>query len=112
MKALALATLAVIGLAALPSAKADYWNGSPSFWFDDATYGGFRHYGSPHSGGPYFIAGFGDDNYPGERRYWGGPYWTECSGRHPPFETYRMRCRHLVVKVAVLHRRHIRARLR
>jgi hypothetical protein len=77
MKVLALAVVAAIGLGAAPSAKA-------GVWFDGPSYGG------PHGGGPYFVAGFGDDNYLGQPRYWGGPYWTTCRGIHPPFQTYRI----------------------
>jgi hypothetical protein len=76
MKFLALAMVAAIGLGAA-SAQA-------GVWFDGPSYGG------PHGGGPYFVAGFGDDNYLGQPRYWGGPYWTTCRGIHPPFQTYRI----------------------
>jgi len=76
MKFLALAMVAAIGLGAA-SAQA-------GVWFDGPSYGG------PHGGGPYFVAGFGDDNYPGQPRYWGDPYWTTCRGIHPPFQTYRI----------------------
>lgn len=76
MKVLALAVVAAIGL----------WTASAQagVWFDGPAYGG------PHGGGPYFVAGFGDDNYLGQPRYWGGPYWTTCRGIHPPFQTYRI----------------------
>ncbi len=76
MKVLALAVVVAIGL----------WTASAQagVWFDGPAYGG------PHGGGPYFVAGFGDDNYLGQPRYWGGPYWTTCRGIHPPFQTYRI----------------------
>ena len=72
MKAFALAALAAIGWGTAPSARADVWFDNPpsGFGVPDA---------SPHHGGPYFVAGFGDDNHVSQRRYWGGPYWVECA---------------------------------
>ena len=84
MKAFALAALAAIGLGTAPSARGDVWFDNPrsGFGVPDAN---------PHHGGPYFVAGFGDDNYGVRRRYWGGPYWyrvaptcQELTLRQPP----------------------------
>ena len=61
-------------------------------------------------GGPYVVAGFGDDHDDGWHRYWGGPYFVVCSGY--PFETYRMSCRRSVKVVTRDHRRHIKVRLK
>jgi hypothetical protein len=103
MKALALAAVAVIGLGTAASAQA-------GVWFDGASYGG------SHGGGPYFVAGFGDDNYLRQPRYWGGPYWTICRGINPPFQTYRIppaSCGPWRVKLATRqHQRLIRVRLK
>jgi hypothetical protein len=103
MKTLALAVVAAIGLGAATSAQA-------GGWFDGPSYGG------PRGGGPYFVAGFGDDNHLGQPRYWGGPYWTICGGTHPPFQTYRIppaSCGPWRVKMAARqHQRLIRARLK
>jgi hypothetical protein len=105
MKAFALGMVAAIGLGAASSAKAD-------FWFDGPSFGSAVHDGR-HHGGPYVVAGFGDDSYRGQRRYWGGPYWIDCPGYNPPFETYRMSCRPMAVKIATRdHRRVIRVRLK
>jgi hypothetical protein len=107
MKALALAMIVTIGLGAAPSAQADVWFDGPFGW-------GAPSYGGPHAGGPYFVAGFGDDNYLGQPRYWGGPYWTMCRGTHPPFQTYRIppaSCRPWRVATRQ-HQRIIRARLK
>jgi hypothetical protein len=110
MKTLALAVVAAIGLGAATSAQAGVWFNGPS-GFDAPSYGG------PHGGGPYFVAGFGDDNHLGQPRYWGGPYWTMCRGTHPPFQTYRIppaSCRPWAVKMAARqhHPRIVRARLK
>jgi hypothetical protein len=106
MKTLALA--AAIGLGAATSAQADVWFDGPAGF--DAPYDGGAY------GGPYFVAGFGDDNHLGQRRYWGGPYWTVCRGYNPPFQTYRIppnSCGPWAVKMAVRqHQRIIRARLK
>ena len=109
MKTLALAVVAAIGLGAATSAQAGVWfDGPPGF--DAPSYGG------PHGGGPYVVAGFGDDNPLGQPRYWGGPYWTMCRGPYPPFQTYRIppaSCRPWVVKVIARQHPHvIRARLK
>ena len=61
-------------------------------------------------GGPYFVAGFGDDHDEGPHRYWGGPYFVVCPGY--PFETHRMSCRRSVKVVIRDHRRHIKVRLK
>jgi hypothetical protein len=101
MKAFASGVVAVIALATAPSARADFWFGA-----------GVLH-DRPSYGSPYLVAGFGDDNYRGQRRYWGGPYWVDCSGYNPPFETYRLSCRPAVFKIATRdHRRGIRLRLK
>jgi hypothetical protein len=106
MKAFALGVIAAIGLATAPSARAD-------FWFDGPSFGSGALYDRQYHGGPYFVAGFGDDNYRGQRRYWGGPYWVDCSGYNPPFETYRMSCRPTVVRIATRdHRGRIKVRLK
>ena len=111
MKTLALAQVvaigvAVMGLGAATSAQAGVWFDGPS-WFDA------RHDGGPLRGGPYFVAGFGDDNHLGQPRYWGGPYWTTCRGTHPPFQTYRIPPASCRPWVAVSqHQRVIRARLK
>jgi hypothetical protein len=106
MKALALAVVAAIGLGAAPAAKAEFWSDGPSFGFAAS-------YDRPYHGGPYFVAGFGDDHSGGRRRYWGGPYWVDCKGYNPPFETYRMSCRPAVVKIAARgHRHSVKVRLK
>ena len=109
MKTLALAVVAAIGLGAAASAQAGVWFDGPSGFAAPYADG-------PHGGGPYFVAGFGDDNHLGLPRYWGGPYWTMCRAPNPPFQTYRIppaSCRPWVVKVAAhQHRRVIRARLK
>jgi hypothetical protein len=103
MKTLALAVVAAIGLGAATSAQAGGWLDGPS-------------YGGPRGGGPYFVAGFGDDNHLGQPRYWGGPYWTICGGTHPPFQTYRIppaSCGPWRVKMAARQHQHlISARLK
>jgi hypothetical protein len=103
MKILPLAVVAAIGLGAAASAQAGVWFDAPS-------------YGGSNGGGPYFVAGFGDDNHLGQPRYWGGPYWTTCGGTHPPFQTYRIppaSCGPWQVKLAARqHHRLIRARLK
>jgi len=109
MKTLGLAVVAAIGLGAATSAQAGGWFDGP-FGFDAPSYG------SPRGGGPYFVAGFGDDNHLGQPRYWGGPYWTICGGIHPPFQTYRIppaSCGPWWVKMtARQHQRLIRVRLK
>ena len=109
MKTLALAVVAAIGMGAATSAQAGVWFDGP-FGFDAPSYGG------PRGGGPYFVAGFGDDNHLGQPRYWGGPYWTICGGTHPPFQTYRIppaSCGPWRVKMAARqHQRLIRVRLK
>ena len=61
-------------------------------------------------GGPYVVAGFGDDHDDGWHRYWGGPYFVVCSGY--PFETYRLSCQRSVKVVVRDHRRHMKVRLK
>jgi hypothetical protein len=108
MKALVLAIVTTIGVGVTTAAAAQTWFDGPP-WFA-APYAGDQ-----PSGGPYIVAGFGDDPL-GQPRYWGGPYWTMCRGTHPPFQTYRIppaSCRPWAVKVATgPHRRVIRARLK
>jgi len=109
MKALVLSLVAAVGLGAATSTQAGVWFDSP-FVFD------VPHDVGPHHGGPYFVAGFGDDNALDQPRYWGGPYWTLCRGLNPPFQTYRIppaSCRQWFVKVAGRHHQHIsKARLK
>jgi len=62
-------------------------------------------------GGPYVVAGFGDDHDDGWHRYWGGPYFVVCPG-YPPYETYRMSCRRSVKVVVRDQRRHVKVRLK
>jgi hypothetical protein len=100
-----LAIVAAIGLGYAPCAKAE-------FWLDGNRSSSAALYGGAYHGGPYFVAGYGDDNYGGQRRYWGGPYFAACYGNNPPFETYRMNCRRAVVKVARRDHRRIGARLK
>jgi hypothetical protein len=104
MKAFVLAAVATIGLATAPS-KADFWFDGlgPGFGVPDS---------GPHHGGPYFVAGFGNEHADGPRRYWGGPYFAPCSGWHPPFETYRMVCKPVVAKIAIREHRRSRVRLK
>ena len=66
MKALAL-IVAATGLMAT-AAKADYWANPPPY---------YRSYVAP-----YFV-------YAG-RPYWGGPFFVDRPGLHPPYETYRL----------------------
>jgi hypothetical protein len=105
MRACTLAIVAAIGLGYAPCAKAE-------FWLDGNRSSSAALYGGAYHGGPYFVAGYGDDNYGGQRRYWGGPYFAACYGNNPPFETYRMSCRPAMVKVARRDHRSIRARLK
>jgi hypothetical protein len=106
MKAVvALVLLVAIGAGTTSSANAEFWIGSPSSGFDAL--------GRVHRGGPYFVAGFGDDILVRQRRYWGGPSWVICGGVNPPFDTYRRpphACRQSVVKIAARDRRRIRVR--
>jgi len=108
MKTLALIVVVSIAFGAT-AAKADFWFDSPPLFI--APYDG-----DPRSGGPYVVAGFGDDHALGQPRYWGGPYWTTCRGPYPPFQTYRIppaSCRPFAVRVAAQrHPRVIRARLK
>jgi hypothetical protein len=103
MKAFAWALVAAIGLGMAPPAKAD-------FWFEEPSFGAVPYRGAYH-GGPYVVVGYGDDNYDGQRRYWGGPFWVEC-GYNPPFETYRKRCRPLAANIATRDYRRIKVRLK
>ena len=101
----ALSVIATVALGMSASAKADAWPAEP--WSFNDTYGG------PHSGGPYFVAGYGDDNLGHPRRYWGGPYWITCPGRYPPFDTYRPpNCHSKVITMAIREHRSIRVRLK
>jgi len=104
MKAFALAVVTAVALASGPSATADNW-------FDEPAFRATSRYDG-HHGGPYYVAGYGDDSLGRPRRYWGGPYWVSCRGYNPPFETYRMSCRASAVKIASRNHRHIRARLK
>jgi hypothetical protein len=104
MKAFVLAAVAITGLGIVP-AKADFWFDGlgPAFGVPDS---------GSHHGGPYFVAGFGNEHADVPHRYWGGPYFASCSGRHPPFETYRMSCRPRVAKIASRDDRSSRVRLK
>ena len=82
-----------------------------NFWFDPAPGFGVPDVPPEARGGPYYVAGFGDEHANVPRRYWGGPYFVSCSGRQPPFETYRLSCRPAVVNVAI-HHEHQRGRAR
>jgi hypothetical protein len=114
MKTLALAVVAVTGLGGATSAQADLWFDGPAGFSVPLVAAPYD--GRPHGGGPYFVAGFGDDHHVDQSRYWGGPYWTTCRGLYPPFQTYRIppaSCRPFAVKVAGRqHQRVIRARLK
>ena len=94
MKAMALAAVAAIGLLTATIAKADSWFGGPFFLFAPYDHG-------PHRSTPYFVAGWGYDNYGEQRRYWGGPFWAENCGNSPPYETYTLSPRHC----RLVHRR-------
>jgi hypothetical protein len=94
MKAIALPAVAVIGLLTATAAKADPWSGGPFFMF--APYNNGQHHSVP-----YFVAGWGDDNYEKQRRYWGGPFWVENCGDDRPYETYTSSPRHC----RIAHRR-------
>jgi hypothetical protein len=105
MKGLALAVVGAIGLGATPAAKAD-------FWLEGRSFGPAAPDAGAYHDGPYVVAGFGDESLGAPRRYWGGPYWTECSGNNPPFETWSMRCP-AAVKIAVReHDRRVKVRLK
>ena len=82
MGAAALLLTALIALATSRSAYAEVWPDPP--WSES----NYRH-GDQYLGGPYYVAGFGNDNPTKRRRYWGGPYFVSCPGFNPPYETYR-----------------------
>jgi hypothetical protein len=104
MKAVGWTVAAALWTANIPGAKAD-------FWFDPPAGLGVPDVPPEARGGPYYVAGFGDQ-IASRRKYWGGPYFVVCSGHIHPYETYRMNCRPPVVKVAIHHHRRIRARLK
>jgi hypothetical protein len=86
MKSVAFAVVAAIGLLATTSARAD-WFGAPSaFGFD----GSFYYPGGSYRPSPYVVAGWGDDGYQDQRRYWGGPFWVDYRGYNPPYESYSL----------------------
>jgi hypothetical protein len=78
---------AALALLAAPAARAEIYTFSdwgPGF--------GSWHYdpGQPR-GGPSIVAGWGDDLSDGpHRRYWGGPFFVDRRGYHPPYESYRL----------------------
>ncbi len=88
MRAVALIAACTIGLCAVPAAKAEIYT------FTDWGPGfGSWHYdpGQPR-GSAYVVAGWGDDLTQdldhGQRRYWGGPFFVDKRGYHPPYQSY------------------------
>ena len=89
MRIVTLAALAAIGWLAATPVKADWttsWPFAPPFGFG---YDGTHYYsGTYYRARPYVVTGFGDDGFAGQRRYWGGPFFVERRGFHPPYESY------------------------
>jgi hypothetical protein len=88
MRTVVLITAACVGLLAATTAKAEF----PEFpiWSDWGPGFGTWHYdpGQPkHTMST--VAGWGDDLSEGQHRYWGGPYFVDRRGHHPPYESYR-----------------------
>ena len=104
---IAAAAFVAVAVLTARSANAEFW--------PDQPWSGFSHENNGHHrGGPYRVAGFGDDDLIVRRRYWGGPYFVSCPGSNPPYETHRPPypgCRS-AVKIAARHQRHIRVRLK
>jgi hypothetical protein len=84
--ALMLVTVVAAGLLAMSPARADWFGGPFGFGFDSPY-----HPGGPYRGSPYVVSGWGDDGYRDQRRYWGGPFWVDYRGHHPPYESYGIR---------------------
>jgi hypothetical protein len=84
MRAVALIAACTIGLCAVPAAKAEIYT------FTDWGPGfGSWHYdpGQPR-GSASVVAGWGDDLSQDQRRYWGGPFFVDKRGYHPPYQSY------------------------
>ena len=72
MKAIAL-IVAATGLT-VTAAKADVW------FYPAPVYVSHR--------APYVVT-FPGDVAPAGRPYWGGPFWTDCRGIDPPYDSYQ-----------------------
>jgi hypothetical protein len=83
MRALILAAVAATGLLAATPSQADWFG---PLWFDGAYYPG-----GPYYNGASIVAGWGDDGFQDQHRYWGGPFWVDCRGYRPPYDSYNAR---------------------